>query len=93
MIHNGIEYIDMQLIGEAYFLLRNLLHLSAADLLQIFARSNQGDLDSYLIEITADILNQRDPEHMETFLVDKVLDAAQQRAQAWTSINAGYGNT
>ena len=61
MIHNGIEYIDMQLIGEAYFLLRNLLHVSAEELSQIFARWNEGVLDSYLIEITADILKQRDP--------------------------------
>src|ERR671912_220521 len=59
MIHNGIEYIDMQLIGEAYFLLRNLLHISAEELSRIFATWNEGDLNSYLIEITADILNQR----------------------------------
>ncbi len=73
MIHNGIEYIDMQLIGEAYFLLRNLLHISAEELSQIFARWNEGDLDSYLIEITADILKQRDPERPDAFLVDSVL--------------------
>ena len=73
MIHNGIEYIDMQLIGEAYFLLRNLLHVGAAELSQIFARWNEGDLDSYLIEITADILKQRDPEHPDAFLVDYIL--------------------
>jgi len=89
MIHNGIEYIDMQLIGEAYFLLSNLLHLSADNLSQIFARWNAGDLDSYLIEITADILKQRDPEHPEAFLVDYVLDSAQQKGTGkWTSINA-----
>ena len=67
MIHNGIEYIDMQLIGEAYFLLRNLLHISAEELSRIFASWNQGDLDSYLIEITADILKQRDPERPDAF--------------------------
>jgi 6-phosphogluconate dehydrogenase len=89
MIHNGIEYIDMQLIGEAYFLLRNLLDVSAEELSQIFARWNQGDLDSYLIEITADILKQRDPDHPEAFLVDSVLDSAQQKGTGkWTSINA-----
>jgi 6-phosphogluconate dehydrogenase len=89
MIHNGIEYIDMQLIGEAYFLLRNLLHLNAEELSQIFARWNEGDLDSYLIEITADILKQRDPEHPEVFLVDHVLDSAEQKGTGkWTSINA-----
>jgi 6-phosphogluconate dehydrogenase len=89
MIHNGIEYIDMQLIGEAYFLLRNLLDVSAEELSQIFARWNEGDLDSYLIEITADILKQRDPDHPEAFLVDFVLDSAQQKGTGkWTSINA-----
>lgn len=89
MIHNGIEYIDMQLIGEAYFLLRNLLQLNAGELSQIFARWNEGDLDSYLIEITADILKQRDPEHGEAFFVDYVLDRAEQKGTGkWTSINA-----
>ena len=70
MIHNGIEYIDMQLISEAYFLLRNLLQISAEELSRIFASWNEGDLDSYLIEITADILKQRDPERPDAFLVD-----------------------
>jgi len=89
MIHNGIEYIDMQLIGETYFLLRNLLHVSAEELSQIFARWNEGDLDSYLIEITADILKQRDPEHPDAFLVDYILDSAEQKGTGkWTSINA-----
>ena len=63
MIHNGIEYIDMQLIGEAYFLMRHLLNLQPDELSEIFARWNEGDLDSYLIQITADILQQRDPRH------------------------------
>jgi 6-phosphogluconate dehydrogenase len=89
MVHNGIEYIDMQLIGEAYFLLRNLLHVEPEELSQIFARWNEGDLDSYLIEITADILKQRDPDHPDAFLVDYVLDTAQQKGTGkWTSINA-----
>jgi 6-phosphogluconate dehydrogenase len=89
MIHNGIEYIDMQLIGEAYFLLRNLLHTSAEELSQIFADWNEGDLDSYLIEITADILKQRDPERPDAFLIDNVLDSAEQKGTGrWTSINA-----
>jgi len=89
MIHNGIEYIDMQLIGEAYFLLRNLLDVSAEELSQIFARWNEGVLDSYLIEITADILKQRDPDHRQAFLVDSILDSAQQKGTGkWTSINA-----
>jgi 6-phosphogluconate dehydrogenase len=89
MIHNGIEYIDMQLIGEAYFLLRNVLPISAGELSQIFGRWNEGVLDSYLIEITADILKQPDPEHPEAFLVDYVLDSAEQKGTGkWTSINA-----
>lgn len=89
MIHNGIEYIDMQLIGEAYFLLRNLLPISAGELSQIFGRWNEGVLDSYLIEITADILKQRDPAHPEAFLVDYVLDSAEQKGTGkWTGINA-----
>jgi 6-phosphogluconate dehydrogenase len=89
MIHNGIEYIDMQLIGEAYFLLRNLLQIEPEELSQIFARWNEGGLDSYLIEITADILKQRDPDHPDAFLVDYVLDTAQQKGTGkWTSINA-----
>jgi 6-phosphogluconate dehydrogenase len=89
MVHNGIEYIDMQLIAEAYFLLRHLLRLQPDELSEIFARWNEGDLDSYLIEITADILRQRDPEHPEAFLVDYVLDTAQQKGTGkWTSINA-----
>jgi 6-phosphogluconate dehydrogenase len=89
MIHNGIEYIDMQLIGEAYFLLRNLLDVTAEELSQIFARWNEGVLDSYLIEITADILKQRDPDHRQAFLIDSILDSAQQKGTGkWTSINA-----
>lgn len=89
MIHNGIEYIDMQLISEAYFLMRRLLGLRPDELAEIFAAWNCGDLDSYLIEITADILKQRDPRNPDAFLVDRVLDAAQQKGTGkWTSINA-----
>ena len=61
MVHNGIEYIDMQLIGEAYWLMKNLLGLSAGELSKVFTQWNEGDLDSYLIQITADILQQPDP--------------------------------
>src|SRR3954469_16413082 len=61
MIHNGIEYIDMQLICEAYTLMQNLLGMSAPELGKVFAQWNEGDLDSYLIQITADILQQPDP--------------------------------
>lgn len=89
MIHNGIEYIDMQLIGEAYFLMRRLLNLRPDELAQIFARWNEGVLDSYLVQITADILQQRDPRDPDSFLVDHILDTAQQKGTGkWTSINA-----
>jgi 6-phosphogluconate dehydrogenase len=99
MVHNGIEYIDMQLIGEAYALLRHLGggHLGGGqlgntapdELAKIFARWNEGDLDSYLIQITADILAQRDSKNPEAFLVDQVLDAAGQKGTGkWTSVSA-----
>ena len=61
MVHNGIEYIDMQLICEAYTLMQNLLGMKPDELGKVFAEWNEGDLDSYLIQITADILQQRDP--------------------------------
>jgi len=89
MVHNGIEYIDMQLIGEAYWLLAQLLGLQAPELSAIFAEWNRGDLDSYLIQITADILQQRDPLHPDGYLVDHVLDAAGQKGTGkWTSVSA-----
>jgi 6-phosphogluconate dehydrogenase len=89
MVHNGIEYIDMQLIGEAYWLMTNLLGMKAPDLSKVFARWNQGDLDSYLIQITADILQQKDPLHPDGYFVDYVLDAAGQKGTGkWTSTNA-----
>ena len=89
MIHNGIEYVDMQLISEAYFLLKKLLDLKSDELAAIFAQWNQGDLDSYLIQITAEILRQPDPADPDGFLVDRILDAAQQKGTGkWTSGNA-----
>src|SRR3954453_12088422 len=89
MIHNGIEYIDMQLIGEAYWLLTNLLGMKAPELSKVFADWNNGDLDSYLIQITADILQQHDPIHKEGYLVDYILDTAGQKGTGkWTSVNA-----
>ncbi|MEX0777396.1 MAG: NADP-dependent phosphogluconate dehydrogenase [Phycisphaeraceae bacterium] len=89
MVHNGIEYGDMQLICEAYFLLKNLLGLKADQLSAIFAEWNQGDLDSFLIQITADILGQRDPENKRKFIVDQVLDTAGQKGTGkWTSVSA-----
>src|SRR4051812_44877598 len=78
MVHNGIEDGDMQLIGEAYHLLAGLAGLGADALHQVFARWNQGPLDSYLIEITRDIFGYRDPETGKP-LVDLILDAAGQK--------------
>jgi 6-phosphogluconate dehydrogenase len=89
MVHNGIEYADMQLICEAYFLLRRLLGLEPDELAAVFSRWDRGDLDSYLIEITSDILKQRDPDDPRRFLVDAVLDAAGQKGTGkWTGISA-----
>src|SRR5262245_10962448 len=78
MVHNGIEYGDMQLIGESYDLLHRLAGLDPAGLNQVFARWNKGPLESYLIEITRDIFGYRDPETGKP-LVDLILDAAGQK--------------
>ena len=89
MVHNGIEYIDMQLIGEAYALLRHVLDLSPKELASIFSQWNDGDLESYLIEITADILQQRDPDHTDAYLIDYILDTASHKGTGkWTSLSA-----
>lgn len=88
MVHNGIEYGDMQLISEAYFIMKQAFGLSAEDMHPIFAEWNKGELDSYLIEITADILAKTDEETGNP-LVDQVLDAAEQKGTGkWTSQNA-----
>lgn len=85
MVHNGIEYGDMQLIGEAYHLLKDVLGLSAAELHDVFNEWNQGELDSYLIEITADIFTKIDEESGKP-LVDVILDTAGQKGTGkWTS--------
>ena len=75
MVHNGIEYGDMQLICEAYWMLKQALGLSNDELYQVFARWNQGELNSYLIEITRDIFSAGDPETGQG-LVDVILDTA-----------------
>ena len=85
MVHDGIEYIDMQLICEAYFLMKQLLHMQPDEMSKVFAKWNEGDLDSFLIEITTDILQQRDPTDPSKFFVDVVLDTAGRRAREWTS--------
>ncbi|WP_068499143.1 NADP-dependent phosphogluconate dehydrogenase [Paenibacillus kribbensis] len=88
MVHNGIEYGDMQLIGEAYHLLKSVLNVSAEDLHEIFTEWNKGELDSYLIEITADIFSKYDPETGKP-MVDVILDAAGQKGTGkWTSQSA-----
>ncbi len=88
MVHNGIEYADMQLIGEAYHLLRSVTGLAPAELGDVFAKYNDGDLESYLIEITADILRQADPVTGRP-LVDMVLDRAGMKGTGtWTAVNA-----
>src|SRR5262249_4513711 len=88
MVHNGIEYGDIQLIGESYHLLRALAGLDAGGPRDVFARWNKGPLDSYLIQITRDIFGHRDPETGEP-LVEKVLDAAGQKGTGkWTVASA-----
>ncbi len=88
MIHNGIEYADMQLIAEAYHLLRTTLPLAPKQIGEVFSTWNEGELASYLIEITADILRQDDPLTGQP-LVDVILDAAGMKGTGtWTTINA-----
>jgi 6-phosphogluconate dehydrogenase len=88
MVHNGIEYGDMQLIAEIYDLLHRGLGMSASELADLFAEWNAGELKSYLIEITADILRHVDPETGAP-LIDIILDeAAQKGTGKWASQNA-----
>src|SRR5467141_2496042 len=87
MVHNGIEYGDIQLICEAYQLLKDGLGLSADELHEVFAEWNKGELDSYLIEITAAIFAKKDDDG--TPMVDKILDTAGQKGTGkWTAISA-----
>jgi len=87
MVHNGIEYGDMQLICEAYQLMKEGLDLTADEMHQVFADWNKGELDSYLIEITRDILAYKD-ENGEA-LVEKILDTAGQKGTGkWTSVSS-----
>ena len=88
MVHNGIEYGDMQLIAEAYDILRSALRLDATELADIFAEWNRGPLESFLIEITANIFRRRDEETRKP-LVDLVLDRAEQKGTGkWTAQEA-----
>lgn len=88
MVHNGIEYGDMQLIAEAYDLLHRGLGLTNPQLGQVFAEWNKGELESYLIEITADIFTKNDPETGKA-VIDLILDEAQQKGTGkWASQNS-----
>ncbi|MGM0461609.1 MAG: decarboxylating NADP(+)-dependent phosphogluconate dehydrogenase [Fibrobacterota bacterium] len=85
MVHNGIEYGDMQLISEAYLLMKNGLGMNNEEMARVFGDWNGGELESYLIEITEDILRYREKEG---YLVDAILDAAGQKGTGkWTLIN------
>jgi 6-phosphogluconate dehydrogenase len=87
MVHNGIEYGDMQIISEAYQLMRDGLGMTNDEMRSVFTEWNKGELKSYLIEITADILAFRDSDG--SFLIDKILDAAGQKGTGrWTSESA-----
>ena len=87
MIHNGIEYGDMQLIAEAYWVMKNLLKLDNEEMASVFAHWNEGKLRSYLIEITANILRHKDKTG--GYLIDKILDTAGQKGTGkWSVINA-----
>jgi len=87
MIHNGIEYGDMQLICEAYHLMKEGLGMTADEMHEVFAEWNKGELDSYLIEITRDILSFKDTDGEP--LVEKILDTAGQKGTGkWTLINS-----
>ncbi|MBP3193877.1 NADP-dependent phosphogluconate dehydrogenase [Natronogracilivirga saccharolytica] len=83
-VHNGIEYSDMQLITEAYMILEQVLGMDASDLHKTFSEWNKGDLESYLIEITAEIFKKNDPDTGKP-LIDMILDAAGQKGTGkWT---------
>lgn len=88
MVHNGIEYGDMQMICEAYHVMRDLLGMQPNEMAEVFAEWNLGALDSFLIEITANILRQNDPKTGKPF-VDVIVDAAGQKGTGkWTSVSA-----
>ncbi len=87
MVHNGIEYGDMQLISESYLMMKEILGLTPDDMHPVFTRWNEGDLESYLIEITRDILAFKDGDG--TPLVEKILDTAGQKGTGkWTAVEA-----
>ena len=86
MVHNGIEYGDMQLIAESYDLLKRVLGLDNAEIQSIFEEWNEGELDSYLIEITKEVLKRKDDQGTDGYIVDKILDKAGNKGTGkWTS--------
>ena len=91
MVHNGIEYGDMQIIAEAYMIMRDMLRMDNAAMSQIFGEWNEGPLRSYLIEITRDILSYRDAD--DAYVIDQILDCAGQKGTGkWTmeaALNSG----
>jgi 6-phosphogluconate dehydrogenase len=88
MVHNGIEYADMQLICEAYSLLKNILGMTGGEMSAVFGEWNRGELESYLIGITGDILSRRDPD-TGNYIVDVILDRAGQKGTGiWTARSA-----
>ena len=89
MVHNGIEYGDMELIAESYNLMRNLLGLDVKEMADIFSEWNKGELDSYLIDITADILTRKDDLGSDKQIVDMILDRAGNKGTGkWSSQSA-----
>ncbi len=84
MVHNGIEYADMQLISEAYDIMRKVLKLTSRELQEVFSEWNKGELNSYLIDITAEIFKKKD-DATDNYLVDMILDTAGQKGTGkWT---------
>ncbi len=89
MVHNGIEYGDMQLIAESYDLMKRVLGLDNTEIQAIFEEWNEGELDSYLIEITKEVLKRKDDEGTDAYIVDKILDKAGNKGTGkWTSQSA-----
>jgi len=87
MVHNGIEYGDMQILSEAYYLMKNMLFMNHENMQRVFTSWNKGDLESYLVEITAEIINFKDEDGLP--LLEKILDKAGQKGTGkWTGITA-----
>lgn len=88
MVHNGIEYADMQIIAESYSIMKNVLRMTNEEIAATFENYNKGPLSSYLIEITRDVIIEKD-DMGDGYLVDKILDVAQQKGTGrWTNLEA-----